>query len=172
MSLRHYVTFGVFIPTLDTAVHVLHLWVHMLKTKSFDLMDDVGINALLDQYPLAEGASIFVSEGKICIPFEDGEPENEAQRTVKVKAEINKMVRQIAVIEHSNSVLAVIKADLETKFATADADYKSAPNNKRFEADRKELEDAIRHNDAQVRQNVAELERMELNIKLFKETLD
>jgi len=144
----------------------------MLKTKSFDLMDDVGINALLEQYPLAEGASIFVSEGKICIPYEDGEPENEAQQSVRTMAEINKMVRQIGVIEHSNKVLEVIKKDLEAKFATADADFKSAPNNKRFEADRKELEDAIRHNDSQIRQNVAELERMELNIKLFKETLD
>lgn len=134
-------------------------------------MDSDGINALLEQYPLAEGASIFVSEGKICIPYEDGEPENQALRTVKVKTEINKMQRQIAVIEHSNTVLEVIKKDLEAKFATADADYKSAPNNKRFEADRKEIEDAIRHNDAQARQNVAELERMQLNIKLFEKTL-
>lgn len=156
--------------TLDSHTDVLHLWVHMLKTKSFDLMDSDGINALLEQYPLAEGASIFVSEGKICIPYEDGEPETDEVRRVKVCAEVNKMERQIAVIEHSNKVLDVIKKDLEAKFATADADYKSAPNNKRFEADRKEIEDAIRHNDAQVRQNVAELERMQLNIKLFNES--
>jgi len=159
-------------PTLDSRMRVLHLQVHMLKTKSFDLMDDVGINALLEQYPLAEGASIFVSEGKICIPFEDGEPENEAQRAVKTKTEINKLEKQIAVIEHSNKELDVIKKDLEAKFATADADFKSAPNNKRFEADRKELEDAIRYNDGQMRKNVAEVERMGLSIKLYKETLD
>lgn len=143
----------------------------MLKTKSFDLMDSDGINELLAVYPLAEGASIFVSEGKICIPFEDGEPENESHREIKTKTEINKMRRQIGVIEHSNKVLEVIRKDLEAKFNTADADYKSAPNNKRFEADRKELEDALRHNDSQVRQNVAELERMELNIKLFEKAL-
>lgn len=141
----------------------------MLRTQSFDLMDSEGINALLDQYPLAEGASIFVSEGKICIPFEDGEPENEAQRVVRIKTEINKMVKSIPVIEHSNRVLEVIKADLEVKYATADADFKSAPNNKVFESNRKELEEAIRHNDSQVRQNVAELERLQLNIKLLTE---
>lgn len=141
----------------------------MLKTKSFDLMDDKGINELLAVYPLAEGASIFVSEGKICIPFEDGEPENEAQRTVRTKAEVNKMTKSIPVIEHSNRVLEVIKSDLQAKYATADADFKSAPNNKVFESNRKELEDAIRHNESQVRQNIAELERLQLNIKLLTE---
>lgn len=143
----------------------------MLKTQSFDLMDSKGINALLDKFPLAEGASIFVSEGKICIPYEDGEPENEAQRIVRIKAEINKMAKSIPVIEHSNRVLEVIKADLQSKLNTAEADFKSAPNNKRFEADKKEIEDAIRHNDSQTRQNIAELERLQLNIKLLTEGL-
>jgi hypothetical protein len=141
----------------------------MLKTKSFDLMDSDGINNLLDQYPLAEGASIFVSEGKICIPFEDGEPENESQKAIRTYTEINKMNKQIDIINHSNKVLEVIKADLDSKFATADADFKSSPNNKRFEASRKELEDALTHNAAQLRQNVAEIERMEINIKLLTE---
>ncbi len=130
-------------------------------------MDDKGMNALLEVYPLAEGASIFVSEGKICIPYEDGEPESDALKAIKVKAEVNKMERQIGVIEHSNHVLEVIKADLEAKYATADADFKSAPNNKQFEAARKELENAMLHNDGQVRQNVAEIERLQLNVKLF-----
>lgn len=139
----------------------------MLKTKSFDLMDDKGMNELLDVYPLAEGASIFVSDGKICIPYEDGEPENEGFKAIKIKSEVNKMNRQVAVIEHSQRILEVIKADLEAKYATADADFKSAPNNKTFESARKELENAILHNEAQARQNVAEIERLQLNIKLF-----
>jgi hypothetical protein len=147
----------------------INKYIFMLKTKSFDLMDSDGINKLLDVYPLAEGASIFVSEGKICIPFEDGEPENNSHKTIKAKTEINKMEKQISVIEHSNKVLEIIKADLEAKYATADADFKSAPNNKVFEANRKELEDAIRHNENQNRQNVAEIERMGINIKLLTE---
>ncbi len=143
----------------------------MLKTQSFDLMDSDGINVLLNQYPLAEGASIFVSDGKICIPYEDGEPENDSHRSVRAKTEINKMNKQIAVIEHSNKVLEIIKADLDSKFATADADYKSATNNKRFEAARKELEDALTHNSIALRNNVAEIERMEINIKLLTESI-
>jgi hypothetical protein len=143
----------------------------MLKTKSFDLMDSDGINELLSVYPLAEGASIFVSDGKICIPFEDGMPENDSHRAVRAKTEINKMNKQIAVIEHSNKVLDIIKADLDSKFATADADFKSAPNNKRFEADRREIEDALAHNANQLRQNVAEIERMQINIKLLTESI-
>ncbi len=149
---------------------VIYSW-HMLKTKSFDLMDDKGINELLSVYPLAEGASIFVSDGKICIPFEDGEPENDSHRTIKAQKEINKMNLQIEVINHSTKVMEIIKADLEEKFATADADYKSATNNKRFEAARKELEAALDHNAKVIQQNVAEVERMQINIKLFKEVI-
>lgn len=134
-------------------------------------MDSDGINELLAVYPLAEGASIFVSDGKICIPYENGEPENDSHRSVRAKTEINKMNKQIAVIEHSNKVLDIIKADLDSKFATADADFKSAPNNKRFEADRKEIEDALRHNEMQLRNNVAEIERMGINIKLLTESI-
>lgn len=134
-------------------------------------MDSDGINELLSVYPLAEGASIFVSDGKICIPFEDGMPENDSHRAVRAKTEINKMNKQIAVIEHSNKVLDIIKADLDSKFATADADFKSAPNNKRFEADRREIEDALAHNANQLRQNVAEIERMQINIKLLTESI-
>lgn len=134
-------------------------------------MDDVGINALLDLYPLAEGANIFVSDGKISIPYEDGEPENASQKTVRIKTEINTLNRQIEVIEQSNKELGVIRADLDDKFDTALADFKSAPNNKSFEANKKELENAIDYNNKSVRNNIAEVERMQLRIKLLTEGL-
>lgn len=143
----------------------------MLKTKSFDLMDSDGINALLDEYPLAEGASIFVSEGKICIPYEDGEPENDAQRIVRNRTEVNKMTRQIEIIERSNKELEIIGADLRNKFDTANADFKSAPNNKDFEKKKKELDSAISYNEGHIEKNIAEIERLQLSIKLLNNSL-
>lgn len=143
----------------------------MLKTKSFDLMDSDGINDLLDQYPLAEGASIFVSEGKICIPFEDGEPENDAQRIIRNRTEVNKMTRQIEIIERSNKELEIIGADLRNKFDTANADFKSAPNNKDFEKKKKELDSAISYNEGHIEKNIAEIERLQLSIKLLNNSL-
>lgn len=134
-------------------------------------MDSDGINALLDQYPLAEGASIFVSEGKICIPYEDGEPENDAQRIIRNRTEVNKMTRQIELIERSNKEFEIIGADLRNKFDTANADFKSAPNNKDFEKKKNEIDSAITYNEGHIEKNIAEIERLQLSIKLLNNSL-
>jgi septal ring factor EnvC (AmiA/AmiB activator) len=143
----------------------------MLKTKSFELMDDVGMNELLNLYPLAQGASIFVSDGKICIPYEDGEPENDSQRSIKIKTEINTMLRQIGVIEHAQRVMQSILSDLDVKMAEATADLASNKTNKAFEKRVAELKDAVTHAESQVRQNTAQIEKMQLEIKLYREAL-
>jgi hypothetical protein len=143
----------------------------MLKTKSFDLMDDAGINELLSVYSLAEGASIFVSDGKICIPYEDGLPENTLQRNIKINTEINKLSRQNDVIDHAQRVMDSIIADLEAKLTTAEADLASNVTNKKFEARVKELKDAIEYSQSQVRQNVASIEKNNLEIRLYREEL-
>jgi hypothetical protein len=143
----------------------------MLKTKSFDLMNDAGMNELLEQYPLAEGASIFVSDGKICIPYDDGEAENETIIKVKSLIEINKLKRKIAVVEQSQKKLEIILVDLKKKYDTAEADFKSAPNNKKFEAIKNEIVAAMAHCESQVRQNNGQLDDMNVDILLFEGTL-
>ena len=143
----------------------------MLKVKSFDLKDDAGINELLSVYSLAEGASIFVSNGEICIPYEDGLPENTLQRNIKINTEINKLSRQNGVIDHAQRVMASIIADLEAKLTTAEADLASSNTNKKFEARVKELKDAIEYSQSQVRQNVASIEKNNLEIRLYREEL-
>lgn len=139
----------------------------MLKTKSFDLMDDVGINTLLDLYPLAEGATIFVSDGKICIPFDDGMPETLEQEKVKVKIEVNKLNRKIAVIEQSQKRLEIILNKLGIELNTAEADFKSAPNNKKFEAIKNEVVAGIAHCESQARQNNRQIDDMKIDIELL-----
>lgn len=44
----------------------------MLKVQSFSISDSIGINKLLERYRLASGAHILVSNGKLCVPYEDG----------------------------------------------------------------------------------------------------
>lgn len=140
----------------------------MLKTKSFDLMDDEGINALLDVYSLAEGASIFVSEGKICIPYDDGQPESDAQKNMKIRIEINKIERKVEVLEFSNKKFDIILEELAKNYDTAEADFKSAPNNKKFEAIKNEIVSAIAHCESQVRQNNRQIDDMNVEQSLWE----
>lgn len=143
----------------------------MLKVKSFSIKDDVGINELLTNYRLAEGAHILVTDGYVCIPFEDGEPMTDAQRTIEIKDNINKLVRQIEPMVHSQFVLAELYVELNEKFQTAMADFKSAPNNKKFEVLKKELNDAMVQNESQVRHNDFEIKRIKKNIEVFSKQL-
>lgn len=139
----------------------------MLQVKSFKLTDDEGINELLLNYRLAAGASFFMSEGVICIPFEDGEPANAEQQIIDLKVQINEMLRQQEVLRHSNRVVEVLSEQMKEALQTAEADYKSAPNNKSFEARKKEIEAQILSNESQIRSNTYEINRLDMNIQMF-----
>ncbi len=143
----------------------------MLKTQSFDLMDFDGMNELLAVYPLAEGASIFVSDGKISIPYDDGEPETVEMVKMRAKIEINKLNRKIEVVNQTQKRLETILATLAGEYATAEADFKSAPNNKKFEAIKNEIVSAIAHTESQVRQNNRQIYDMQLDITLYEQVV-
>lgn len=131
-------------------------------------MDAEGINQLLREYRLAEGAHILVSEGKVCIPFEDGEEMTESQRRVEAREQINRLKRQIEPMLHSQKVLAVLHAELMDKFQGAMADFKSEPNNKKYEAIKNEINDALVQNESQRRHNEHEIRRIEVNIEIYE----
>jgi hypothetical protein len=46
----------------------------MLRVASFKITEADSINRLLDQCRLAAGAHILISDGQVCIPYEDGKP--------------------------------------------------------------------------------------------------
>ncbi len=144
----------------------------MLQVKSFSFKEHDEINKLLINYRLAAGAGIFVSEGRIIIPFDDGEPKNAKQSIIDYKIQINEMVDQIGVIHHSNKVMADLIADLHQNLKIAEADYKATPNIKIKEALVKELKNQIDVNHGQVRQNDYEIKRLQRNIELFKIEID
>lgn len=143
----------------------------MLQVKSFTFDQEKEINHLLQNYRLAAGASIFVSDGKIILPYEDGEPKNAAQGIIDYKVQINEMAGQIEVITHSNKVMADMIADLHQKLTVAEADYKATPNMKEKEQLVKALKEQISGNHAQVRQNDYEIKRLQRNIELFENSI-
>lgn len=143
----------------------------MLKVKSFKISDDVGINELLENYRLAEGAHILVSDGMVCIPYEDGSAPTAQQVRIETLEQINKLHRQVAPMEHSQIVLGRLSEELRAKLETATADFKSEPNNKKFEAKKKELEEALAHNESQIRHNEHEIRRIMVNVEVFQGTL-
>lgn len=140
----------------------------MLQVKSFSITDDVGINNLLSTYRIAEGAHILVTDGQVCIPYEDGEPMSASQVRIETLEQINKLNRQIAPMEHSQRVLTDLQVELDAKFQEAMANFKSEPNNKKFEVIKKELNDAIVNNESQMRHNEHEIKRIKKNIEVFK----
>lgn len=153
----------------------------MLKVQSFEMSDSAGINKLLEKSRLAEGAHILVSEGKVIIPYEDGEPKNTAQKIVDIKEQKNKIHEQLNIIEHSQAVLDFLMGDADKRIGEAQANIEEAKqieSSKKKYDDMKELEatlkrvtDAKRDLENQKNQNDMEIARLTLNIELFDETI-
>jgi len=144
----------------------------MLNVKSFKLSDDTGVNELLSKYRLAEGASIFVSNGEIMVPYDDGLPMNNSHKAIDMNLQINEMRNQQVVLDHSNKVVDNMTAQMEEQLKEATADYESVTNNKKFEARKKHIEEQIEANASAMRQNDYEIKRLETNIVFYNEALE
>lgn len=157
----------------------------MLHVKSFTFEQHDEINELFEKFPLAVGAHIFVSDGKLLIPVEDGAPINNNHKKINLMLQINEMNSQIEVIEHSNKVLKLMSEGLAPKLKTAEADkaeaeakFKATPNQQKLKEHLAACEkhvafikDQLDVNDRQGKQNDYEVERLKMNIKLFEESI-
>lgn len=76
----------------------------MLRIASFEIQDANGMNSLLAKHTLYGDASILVSEGKIAIPYEDGELPNTDQKINKVKELRNKEQAKVEDFHHQQRV--------------------------------------------------------------------
>lgn len=90
--------------------------------------DASGLNALLEQFKKAEGVPVFVSNGYMVFPYEDGQPDNTAFKIITIQEQKIKLERTLStvkssLVEHQNAV-----ADAEEKLATANADYAACKN--------------------------------------------
>lgn len=90
--------------------------------------DDKGMNELLDKYRLAAGASVFVSNGHLVIPYEDGTEDNTAQKLTALKEE------RLALQEKLGKVKRSLQISL-TKNNKAVAQYNEAVTDEKTAAD-------------------------------------
>lgn len=152
----------------------------MLRLKSFKFDQDADMNALLDTYRLAQGAHVFVSDGYLVIPYEDGEPKTNVQKIIDVKEQKNIILAQLEIIEHSQNVLSNLKEDAvrrvnEAKANLAEAEGKKGKEKfdavKDCEAVLKQAENALKDVENQYLQNKIEIVRLNLNTEIFDEKI-
>ncbi len=153
----------------------------MLRLKSFKFDQEAEMNALLDSYRLAQGAHVFVSDGFLIIPYEDGEPKTNVQKVIDVKEQKNIIIDQMGIIEHSQQVLGNLKLDAKRRVDEAKANLAEAETKKgkeKFDAIKdctdtlKNAERALKDVEGQEMQNKIELVRLQLNIDLFDERIE
>jgi len=143
----------------------------MLKVASFPITDAEGINELTSKYRLAAGMHILVSEGQICIPYEDGEPETPALQVCNIREQINTIIREMAIIEHSQLVMDQLLADALERKNVAEAKHKAALSDKKLEAKFKEAESAHDQLVNHKLMNQHELKRLQTNIDFYQEKI-
>jgi len=81
----------------------------MIKIASFKIDDGNKMTDLLSKYPIAKGSSVFVSNGKIAIPYDDGsEPSKELRisRLKEIRNEARNKMNELVHINRTQEVKA------------------------------------------------------------------
>ncbi len=155
----------------------------MLTLKSFTFDQEAEMNEVLRKGRLAAGSHVFVSDGNIIIPIEDGEPKNNDQKIIDCKEQKNTVLDQRDIIIHSQKVLERLIKDAKPRVEEAEADLAEAKARKKEKgkekfADITELEkrvegarSALNQLEVQKLQNAMELARLTLNVELFDERI-
>lgn len=141
----------------------------MLKVASFKISDADGINALLATNRLASGAHILVADGQVCIPYEDGEPENKEQEIIAIKEQKNTMLRELAIVKHSQSVNDLQIADAKDQLGVAYAKWDENRSHKNLEAIKTRIQAKVDELQNLYLMNQNEIVRLQRNIELYDE---
>ena len=139
----------------------------MLQVKSFEITDNAGMNFLLTTKKLADGMHILVSEGKVCIPYEDGEPVTNEVKICQIGEQVNTITAQMAIIEHSQLVMERLLADALERKNAAHAVHMAAISDKKLETKLKEAEAAYNETSNQILMNKGELTRLQFNLDFY-----
>lgn len=168
----------------------------MLKVKSFKIKDDKGINNLLLNYRLATGAHILITDGRVCIPYEDGLPptkeqlisiEMEHKNTIQEKIDpmvhsqkvnqriIDGVEAQIKIeqgkIVESEEILERIEATPKGEQKDVQAQKTAYITKKEAEGEIKRLQNIISQTETTMLLNQAEITRLVTNIQVYDETI-
>ena len=121
---------------------------------------------------------ILVSEGNVCIPFEDGEPLNKEQKISRLKEEKMGIEKQLDLLIHSQRVLEIEEAGVEEQLAKCESDLITAPkgkddyeSNKENEAKIKQLKNILDQTQNQILMNQSEVTRLVTNITVYNERI-
>lgn len=139
----------------------------MLKVASFKISEDDSINALLSKYRLASGAHILVSDGQVCIPYEDGEPDNKDQQIVAIKEQKNTMLKELALVKHSQGVNDLQIADAKDQLKVTHAKWDANRSNKVLEATKNRIQARLDELQNLYLGNENEIVRLGRNIEMF-----
>lgn len=150
----------------------------MLQVKSFDITEGEEISKFLHLYRLAEGAHVFISEGKLAIPYEDGNPMTVSQRVIQLQVEKSEFTEKQRLMVHSQRVLEIQKQGIEKEMARVKESINMTPSgkedydkNKSADAELKRLQNVSDQTDNQILMNQAELTRIMTNIAVYDEAI-
>jgi septal ring factor EnvC (AmiA/AmiB activator) len=150
----------------------------MLKVASFKITDADGINDLLSKYRLASGAHILISDGQVCVPYEDGTEPNKEQLIIEILEQKNVTLAQYRMLTHSQRVLEEQIKDMEGKIeelrerVTFPKTKEGYDQRKEVDEEIKRLEKIVEDTKNQHTQNKAEVYRMEVNFQVFDEKVN
>ena len=111
----------------------------MLKVFSFKFDDADGINNVLSKYPLAKGASVFVSNGELIIPVDDGERPSKSLRISRIKEMINSDLDKINEYVHQQKTKKIKMDGVKIQLSKLEEDLKkveedtSLPNKEKYD---------------------------------------
>lgn len=140
-------------------------------------MDSDGMNELLAVHRLAKGATILISNGKVAVPYDDGEPMSKEHELSLNKEMRDEMVEKKLLIVHSNKVLQKQVDSIDEQLSELNVDA-VAPGTKEAYDKTKDIKDRIKvlenqkdQTSNQILQNDAEISRLQTNIEVFEETI-
>lgn len=150
----------------------------MLKIKSFHIKEDEAINEFLNKYPRANGGTVFISDGNIAIPYEDGEVDTKEVLIIRKKQEIaalkeNRAINVTSLLVDEEQLKSIQQevADIEGKITVLGGSKESYDNNKELERKIEGLNKFASDIKESIRRHKSEINRLDINIVVHERQL-
>lgn len=127
----------------------------MLKLKSFKFSQGKEISDLLRDFPIASGSDVFVSNGEIIVPIDDGAPMSKERKIVSLRVAKNKEVEKLEIVLHDQLVLEKEISGISGQIKAMEEEmgkieFHTAPKGKKQYDENKEKEAEIKAFKAQI----------------------
>lgn len=138
------------------------------------MSDDVRMNALLSNSLIAGGSSVYVSNGELVIPIEDGAPISLGQRIARIQESRNSEINKIDSLTHTLKLSARKIAELEDQIKTTEGLSKEGISHQEANERKLTLESLNKTLESFRSKHMldeAELARTNLEIEVYEETI-